>query len=90
MARALVLPQPAECDWLYLLENALISAIVEVWWERAKFSAIARETQRDPARPRQARAPAAVLISAGRDVICSRVRCKWEKVGFFLPSSRFV
>ena len=44
MAWALVLPQPAERDWLYLVENTLLSSIPEVLWELAKFAAVARET----------------------------------------------
>lgn len=44
MAWALVLPQPAECGWLYLVENTLLSSIPEVLRELVKFAAVACET----------------------------------------------
>lgn len=87
MAWALVLPQPAERDWLYLVENTLLSSVPEVLRELAKFAAVARETYRETQPvPRPVCAAAAVLSSAGGDVICPQVRCKWEQ-RFFPPSS---
>lgn len=44
MAWALVLPQPTEHDWLYLVENTLLFSVPEVLWELAKFAVVARET----------------------------------------------
>lgn len=67
-AWALVLPQPAQRDWLYLVENALLSSVLEILWELAKFAAVAREASRET-QAVPGPADAAVLISASRDLI---------------------